>query len=401
MLILHHAHARQMQTQGIRTLKATDPAFGVTAFQICLIDLEAGACLPLCEHFGQLAVVVLAGQGRLLLSSGPQRFAAPCSLFIPPRAPYEIANCAITTLQMVMVGTNGAWPVTPAPLAPSGDAPGSTGGNTAKHAESLPLHPPIGMTLLEPSTMITTLETPTRAKAEATALTAAASPPRFDLYATVHKGLRLFMADTLSRVGRLDLDDEVEVAATLGQLAGLLETCRAHLGHENQFVHPTIEARQPGASLRIEGEHQEHLSAMAGLAGDAAALRALPTAAAGHRLYRHLAGFVAENLQHMDIEETAHNAALWSAYTDEELMGIHDRLLASIAPAEMATSLRWMVPAMSPAERAGMLGAMAQQMPPEALRGVLDIVQPHLDASAWAKLARALGLPPVPGLMTV
>jgi hypothetical protein len=40
-----------------------------------------------------------------------------------------------------------------------------------------------------------------------------------------------------------------------------------------------------------------------------------------------------------------------------------------------------------------MLGAMAQQMPPEALRGVLEIVRPHLDETAWAKLARALGLP--------
>jgi hypothetical protein len=102
----------------------------------------------------------------------------------------------------------------------------------------------------------------------------------------------------------------------------------------------------------------------------------------------------------MEIEEAAHNAALWAAYSDAELVGIEGRLLASIEPAEMATWLRWMVPAMSPAERAGMLGAMAQQMPPEAMRWVLDIVQPRLDQQAWAKLARALGLPPVPGLMT-
>ena len=65
----------------------------------------------------------------------------------------------------------------------------------------------------------------------------------------------------------------------------------------------------------------------------------------------------------------------------------------------MALVLRWMVPAMAPAERAAMLGAMQQEMPPEALRGVLDIVRPHLNDSAWAKLARALGIPPVPGLV--
>lgn len=249
--------------------------------------------------------------------------------------------------------------------------------------------------------MTTTLESKPAAQAGASAATAAPTAARFDIYASVHKGLRMFMADTLTRVGRLDLDDSTELSATLGQLAELLDSCRSHLGHENEFIHTAIEARQPGASLRIAGEHEDHLSAIAALVGDTAALKAQPTAAALHRLYRHLAVFVAENFAHMDIEETAHNAALWAAYSDAELAGIEGRLLASIGPEEMATWLRWMVPAMSPAERAGMLGAMAEQMPPEAMRWVLDIVQPRLDQQAWAKLARALGLPPVPGLMTV
>jgi hypothetical protein len=42
-----------------------------------------------------------------------------------------------------------------------------------------------------------------------------------------------------------------------------------------------------------------------------------------------------------------------------------------------------------------MLGAMQLEMPPEAMRDVLDIVRPHLDATAWAKLARALNIPSV------
>jgi Hemerythrin HHE cation binding domain len=256
------------------------------------------------------------------------------------------------------------------------------------------------MHTLEPQIMTTTFETPSTAQVESAANPGIAAPPRVDLYASIHKGLRLFMCDTLSRVGKLDCGDETEVVATLGQLSALLDICRNHLGHENDFVHPAIEARRPGAAARVEGEHVEHLCALAGLAGDAAALRALPTAAAAQRLYRHLAVFVGENFIHMDVEETAHNAALWSAYTDAELMAIHDRLLTSIAPSEMALTLRWMVPAMSPVERAAMLGAMAQQMSPEAMRGVLDIVRPQLDERAWAKLERALGLPPVPGLMT-
>ena len=224
--------------------------------------------------------------------------------------------------------------------------------------------------------------------------------PRVDLYAPIHKALRLFMIDTLGRVGWLDVSDAAEVSTTLAQVQGLLDLCRSHLEHENAFVHTALEARRPGATLRIAGEHEEHMDAIAALEGDAAALRALPTAAAAHRFYRHLALFVADNFEHMNVEETAHNAALWATYSDQELLAIEQRLVASIEPAEMAVVLRWMVPAMAPAERAEMLRAMQQEMPAQALQGVLDVVRPQLNDTAWGKLARALRIQPAPGLVT-
>lgn len=239
-------------------------------------------------------------------------------------------------------------------------------------------------------------DTPIAAPAPARAT---ATPPRLDLYIHIHKGLRLFMTDTLVRVGRLDTADAVEVAAVLDQARELLALCRSHVAHENEFVHSALEARRPGSSGRIAGEHVEHLEAIAALEADVAALAAWPGDAAAQRLYRHLARFLADNLEHMHVEETSHNAALWSLYTDAELADVHQRLVASIDAAEMSLVLRWMVPAMSPAERAAMLGEMQRQMPPEALRGVLDIVRPVLDDTAWGKLARALNVPIAPGLV--
>lgn len=225
---------------------------------------------------------------------------------------------------------------------------------------------------------------------------AAASTARVDLYGPIHKALRLLMTDTLQRVGRLDTDDGAECADTLGQLQALLDACRSHVDKENRYVHAAIEARRPGATARVAGEHDGHLEAIAALEAEATALRALPNAAAAQRLYRRLAGFVAENLEHMELEESQHNAVLWAACSDAELQAIHQRILASIGPAEMATILRWMVPALSPAERAALLGQMQRELPPEAMRGVLVTVRAHLDQNAWAKLARALNLPAVP-----
>jgi hypothetical protein len=223
---------------------------------------------------------------------------------------------------------------------------------------------------------------------------------RLDLYAPIHKAMRAFMMDTLHRIGRIDVFDEADLNEALGQLDALLAQCASHLRHENEFVHAAIEARRPGGSARIAGEHVEHLEHIADLAAEAEALRGAPAERRMLlvlRLYRHLALFVADNFQHMHIEETAHNAALWEIYSDAELAEMHDRLLASIPPDEMLLIARWMVPALCPVERAGMLGEAKAQQPAPVLEALLGAVRPHLDASAWTKLARAIDLEPARG----
>lgn len=215
---------------------------------------------------------------------------------------------------------------------------------------------------------------------------------RFDIYAPIHKALRLFMTDTLQELSRLDLDDPQDLAARLDQLDALLDAARCHLQHENDFIHPALEARKSGASDRIAAEHREHLDAIATLSSQAAALRAEPEPAAAHRLYRQLAGFIAENFEHMDVEETRHNQALWAAYGDAELRELEGRILASIGPQEMSQWLRWMIPALNPAERAQLIAGM-----PDAARApVLASARSLLDDVAWAKLCKALGHVPVP-----
>jgi hypothetical protein len=218
---------------------------------------------------------------------------------------------------------------------------------------------------------------------------------RFDIYAPIHKALRLFMTDTLQQLGRLDLDDPQGVLAGLDRLDSLLGAARCHLQHENDFIHPALEARRSGVSERIAAEHREHLDAIAMLSSQAAALRAEPGPAAAHRLYRQLAAFIAENFEHMDVEETRHNQVLWAAYDDAELREIEGRILASIGPQEMSQWLRWLIPALRPAERTQLITGM-----PDAARApVLATARSLLDDAAWAKLCRALGHAPVPGLV--
>jgi hypothetical protein len=212
------------------------------------------------------------------------------------------------------------------------------------------------------------------------------------------------MTDTLHRVGRMETDDSADFARTLGQFESLMAMCMNHLHHENDFVHAAIEARQPRGSARTADDHVEHVAHIEALRAEARGLAlAAPAqrAALALRLYRHLALFVADNFQHMNVEETQNNAALWANYSDAELLALHHRILASLPPSETMEVMRWMIPASTPAERAQVLGGMKAAAPAPAFAAVLDLVRPLLDDVACDKLARALGVPQQPGLVDV
>ncbi len=224
--------------------------------------------------------------------------------------------------------------------------------------------------------------------------------PRPDILGPIHKALRHFLHDTLWRVGHLDVTDLVECQHTLAQLDALLALLRAHVHHENDFVHSAIEARQPGASRHTAEDHVGHLEAMLQLGQMAGRLRQAQGAERSlqaARLYRSLAHFVAENLEHMAVEESTHNNLLWSLYSDIELIEINERLLATVSPDEMALTARWMAAALNAQELAAVFGGMQARTPKEAFVALLDIARASLDAKRWAKLAAALGLPPATG----
>jgi hypothetical protein len=141
-----------------------------------------------------------------------------------------------------------------------------------------------------------------------------------------------------------------------------------------------MEARAPGSSGQIAHEHEAHVEAIDALAIQTTALlQCEPSQRAGGvlALYRALSLFIAHNFEHIHVEETAHNAVLWARYTDAELMGINDALVASVPPEEMMFVVRWLVPFMNPAERAGMLGDMREKAPAPAFAAALDVVRPR------------------------
>lgn len=218
---------------------------------------------------------------------------------------------------------------------------------------------------------------------------------RYNSYGLVHKGLRTFMMQVLHLAGRTDWQDGDDCAKTLAEIRTLAQTCRSHLQHENHFIHAAMEARQPGSSRHAERDHVEHEQAISRLLADCdvvAEARPLDRSGLGARLYDRLALFIADNLEHMAMEEVDHNAVLWAHYSDAEIIAIEQALVASIPPEKAMQFLRWMMVAASPAERAEKLRGMRAHAPAEVFMGVMAMLQPLLSAVDWHKLQLALEL---------
>jgi iron-sulfur cluster repair protein YtfE (RIC family) len=221
---------------------------------------------------------------------------------------------------------------------------------------------------------------------------------RMDLYASIHKGLRSFMADTLGAVGRMDAEEAAERQATLAQLRALLTLLEQHAQHEDEFIHPVLQARRPGSAQSCIAEHERQREQLRALRRQAAAVEAeagARRAAAALDLYRQLALVIADNLAHMHEEETANNAVLWAECTDDELAAIHERIVASVDAEEMAQAVRWMAPSLTPYERTALFGALQAKAPAAAFHRLLEVARPHLAPRDWNKLISGIAAAPL------
>lgn len=216
---------------------------------------------------------------------------------------------------------------------------------------------------------------------------------RYNIYAIVHKGLRGFMTDTLLRWGKADMNDEQERIAVIAQVRGLLDMCMGHLQHENTFVHPALEAARAGAAAQTSHEHVEHETEIAELRAQLAAVesaREPRRAMLAQQFYLRLSAFVAENFEHMIVEETDNHAVLIAAYSDAEILAIEQRIVAAIAPDKSFIGLRWMIGHINATERAFMLGGMKRGAPPQVFNAVMGLAREVLSERDFNKLEVAL-----------
>ncbi len=223
--------------------------------------------------------------------------------------------------------------------------------------------------------------------------TAGPSAMRYDSYLFIHKALRALMADTLVRLGSMDPSDDSGTHAVLEQVRQAIALGQAHLHKEEEFVHPAMEARAPGSTRRASADHVSHSAAFEKILSACHEVESSQGAVRAARalcLYRRFALLMAEDLVHMNAEETENNAVLWATYTDQEIHALTARLVASIPADTLSRYLSWMVTANAPRDRVAILSGIRERMPKSAFSRLLEAVMPGLRDTERSRLVAEL-----------
>lgn len=217
-----------------------------------------------------------------------------------------------------------------------------------------------------------------------------------NFYAPVHKGLRLALTHLLTRLGVCDASCSQGLETLLDDLRTQLALSEHHLANEDTEVHTALEARAPGATARLVQDHDHHRHTFGELEGMIRDVERAPHTAKPallHRLYLRFSVFVADDFAHMAEEEQLMLPILQSLFSDEELMGIEDRIMSHLTPQEMVAFGRMIIPAAGPAERIAMLSGLRANAPAEAFEAILELAaRPTLAADEFNHLLQGLGL---------
>jgi hypothetical protein len=216
-----------------------------------------------------------------------------------------------------------------------------------------------------------------------------------DLYRDIHKGIRAVLFDVTARAGSADPADAAAATDLVARVQNALELLEAHSEHEDDHVQPAVDRALPQLGVRIATDHRRIDGELGRLA---AASEAVVDAArdsrrsALRRLYLDFAAFTGSYLEHQDFEERVVMPALEAAIGGEAVAGIHAAIIGSIPPAEMATALSVMLPAMNVDDRAELLGGMQAGAPAEVFAGVWALAATVLAPGDITPLAARLGL---------
>lgn len=218
---------------------------------------------------------------------------------------------------------------------------------------------------------------------------------RFDLYAPVHKGIRVALSGLCLQAGSVDITDDEGVRSFIEEFKRVVVILHAHSRDEDAHINESYEKYAPETLLQLEEEHtglEQKLEKLNELVNQLESGRQHPARyeQIWYQIGKDINRFTAEYFMHLEHEEGPGMKALWEHLTDDQLKVISINIRSSIPPQAMLIFLHYMIPAISHQERVEMLSDMRSVAPQEFYEEVVRIAENRLEPQSLSELKSAL-----------
>ncbi|RFS26942.1 hypothetical protein DVR12_03920 [Chitinophaga silvatica] len=146
---------------------------------------------------------------------------------------------------------------------------------------------------------------------------------RFNLFNKAHKALRALLCNVLIELQQTDFSVSAESDSCISKIRLVLEVLHEHAQLEDNFIFPLLCPNAESIRAYFARQHIEDealtLDLSIALDNIENAQTALQLSIAAISLQQQYIGFVAFNLNHMNMEEEIINPYLWSVYSDGAL----------------------------------------------------------------------------------
>lgn len=195
------------------------------------------------------------------------------------------------------------------------------------------------------------------------------------LGASLHKALRRFLCDTLTRLGRIEPGDDAGTQTAIVQLHELLALLRDRLLDEGERRTPADPASPAGH------RHFEAIGALEDETENLLAATAAVRRAALPRLYRALARLLADDFLHMHGQEAGQSDPPPSSDA------LPARMLGRAAsPPRRQSVLYWLAVSVSASEWRGILRQLEAAWPADRYNEAMALIRATLDDAETARL---------------
>jgi hypothetical protein len=205
---------------------------------------------------------------------------------------------------------------------------------------------------------------------------------RHNSFNLIHKALRAMLYDAALALQQTYFANTEEAELALEKVEDVLFLFENHAHHEDTFVLPAVKAYEPLLVEEFEKEHEEDLRLSNRLKNLLNIYRNIyfeeEKINCGSAITKSFVEFMVFNLEHMAKEEILINHALWKHYTDEQIIALNQKLVASIPQKELTLACKWMLRGINNFDAISWLESVKKTAPAPAFTALLDLAEKEL-----------------------